>query len=142
LAKIDLELPIEINTHVFVSCLHLAWTFDIHIFPFWQDLALSKPMLLDIVNTINVENGHEDELIVLQEGVPVVILLNLTKSQKFKHLVKVEIRRDKLSSMCSSSHEDRWLSISNLLADLKWLDIILLVLLSARVASIFKVIIL
>ena len=52
-----LELSIQINSHVFVSLDILAWTMNIHILSFWQYFMICFPMILNIIDSIKIENG-------------------------------------------------------------------------------------
>jgi hypothetical protein len=101
---------------------------------------LGLPVILYKVDTIHIENGHENEFIVLQKLVPVSIFFDLTQAEQFKHLINVEVSGDKLSGMRGSCHKDGWLSIPDTLSCLKRRSLLLIILLRASVTHIFNVI--
>lgn len=110
LTKIDAEVPIEIDTLVNLGAVctsSLAWRImSVHVLPIWSNSAILLPVIFDICNTINVENRHEDILVLIKKCFPRFVFFDSALLQQLEHLVDIKGGRDQLTCMSGSGHED------------------------------------
>jgi len=110
LTKIDAEVPIEIDTLVNLGAVctsSLAWRImSVHVLPIWSNGAILLPVIFDICNTINVENRHEDILVLIKKSYPRFVFFDSALLQQLEHLVDIKGGRDQLTCMSGSGHED------------------------------------
>lgn len=94
LTEIDAEVPVQIDTLVNLGAVSTGTCarriLGVHIFPIRRDSAVLQPLVLDVSNSVNIENGHEYVLVLVEQLFPLLVLFDGTLLQELEHLVDVE----------------------------------------------------
>lgn len=98
LTKVDAEVPIQIDTLVNLGAVSTgseAWRImSVHVFPIWSNSAVLLPVIFDICNTIDIENGHEYILVLIEKCFPRFVFFDGALLQQLEQLVDVKGGRD------------------------------------------------
>jgi hypothetical protein len=134
LAKINSKVPVEINSSI--SCMTVvAAVLDIHVLSLRNNLVIFVPAIFDEGNTVDIKDGNEVKLVVLEKLLVMGIALNYTLEHEFEHLVDIETGRNELSGMSSTRQQNSWLVLDTVVwhIDSNVLDLTTLVTATDRV---------
>ena len=107
LAKINSEVAVQINTAIGKS----ADAGLSEVLAARDDLVLSGPVFLDRSNTIDVENRHIVELVLLEHLLVLWLFAHVTELDHLEHLVSSHRCADELASVgCTSQEDGRFLA--------------------------------
>lgn len=94
LTKIHAEVPIQINTLVNLGAVcagsQARGVLGVHVFPIRRNSAILFPLIFDICNSVNVENGHKYILVLIEKLFPLLIFFDDALLQQLEHLVDVK----------------------------------------------------
>ena len=105
LAKINSEVAVQINTAIGKS----ADAGLSEVLAARDDLVLSGPVFLDRSNTIDVENRHIVELVLLEHLLVLWLFTHVTELNHLEHLVSSHRCADELAGVGCTGQEDGWL---------------------------------
>ena len=110
LAKINSEVAVQINTAIGKS----ADAGLSEVLAARDDLVLSGPVFLDRSNTIDVENRHIVELVLLEHLLVLWLFAHVTELDHLEHLVSSHRCADELASVgCTGQEDGRLLAAHN-----------------------------
>lgn len=111
LTEVNAKVPVQINTGIGQVRAHLRQR--IHILASGNDLVLAEPVRLDVGDAINVEDGKEHVLVLVEQLLEVLILHYEALVQQLEHLIVSHGRRDHLSRVSGSREQYGWLLTSH-----------------------------
>ena len=119
LTKVDAEVPVQINSSILN--MRAVMTLSICVLASGNDLVLRQPVLLNVCHSIDIKDGQEHKLVLLEQMHEVFVLLYNTLLDELEDLVVVHSRRDHFSRVSSASHQDGGLLATHYVRVLKLL---------------------